>query len=252
MSRTSSAPQRLGERSRRRAPTRGTMSSPRERTQAVARAATVVPFSRASARSASTRARFVSRFGPPKRGQVGADVARRDGPLLRPVPAQEAAREDAVRGDGDPELAGGRAGSRPRCRARRASTRSAGRQIGCTACARRIVVGAGLREADVAHVAGLHHLRDRADRVLDRDRGVHAGEAVDVDVVGAEPLQRVGEEVLDRGRTPVDAGPAPLDVAQRPELDAQDVGCRGGGRRAPRAGGARCGPCRRSRRCRAG
>jgi hypothetical protein len=47
-------------------------------------------------------------------------------------------------------------------------------------------------EADAADVDGLHHLGDRADRLLEGP--------VDVDVVGVEPAQRVGEEVLDRGR----------------------------------------------------
>ena len=57
-----------------------------------------------------------------------------------------------------------------------------------------------LGEAEVAHVAGLHQLGDRADRLLDRHVGEDAAGPVDVDVVGAEPAKRVGEEVLDRGR----------------------------------------------------
>lgn len=79
----------------------------------------------------------------------------------------------------------------------------------------------------MAHEPGLHHLRDGAHRLLDRHRGVHAGEAVDVHVVRAQPLQRVGEEVLDRGRAAVDAVPASGGVAERPELHAQDAGVTG-------------------------
>ena len=59
--------------------------------------------------------------------------------------------------------------------------------IGCTAAARRIGLGADLGEADVADVAGLDHLGDRADRLLDRHVRVEARRPVDVDVVGAEP-----------------------------------------------------------------
>ena len=70
--------------------------------------------------------------------------------------------------------------------------------IGCTACARRIVSGADLGEADGADVAGLHQVGDGADRVLDGHGGVEARRAVDVDVVDAEARQGVGEEVLDR------------------------------------------------------
>ena len=60
-------------------------------------------------------------------------------------------------------------------------------------------LGADLGEADVADVAGLHQVGDRADGVLDRHRGIEARRAVDVDVVDAEARQAVGEEVLHRG-----------------------------------------------------
>ncbi len=85
-------------------------------------------------------------------------------------------------------------------------------------------VGAGLGQADVAHVAGLDHLGDRADGLLDRHRGVDAPEPVDVDVIGAEPAERVGEDVLDGGGAAVDADEGVGRIAHRAELDADRDG----------------------------
>ena len=68
--RISSAPSASARRSRRRAPTSGTMSSPRCRTQAIAIWATVALLVSATARSASTSERLRSRFAPLKRGAV--------------------------------------------------------------------------------------------------------------------------------------------------------------------------------------
>jgi hypothetical protein len=80
--------------------------------------------------------------------------------------------------------------------------------------------GADLGEADVADVAGLHQLRDRSDRLLDRQIREYAARPVDVDVGGAEPAKRVGEEVLHRGRAQVVADDAPVGSSQEPELHA--------------------------------
>jgi hypothetical protein len=82
-------------------------------------------------------------------------------------------------------------------------------------------LGSCLRQADVAHPAGVDHLRDRSDRVLDRDGRVHATEAVDVDVIGAQALQGVGQEVPYRHRPSVDADEGVVRGAQRAELDAE-------------------------------
>ena len=105
-------------------------------------------------------------------------------------------------------------------------------EIGCVCLRAADRLGADLGEADVADVARLDHLGDRADRLLDRHLGVEAAEPVDVDVVGAEPAQRVGEEVLHRDRAAVDADPAAAGIAQDAELDA-DHGLRRG--RGPRS-----------------
>ncbi len=68
--------------------------------------------------------------------------------------------------------------------------------MGWVAAARRMVSAPDLGQADGPNVAGLDELADGADRLLDRDLGVEAGRPVDVDVVGAEALQAVGEAVL--------------------------------------------------------
>ena len=74
----------------------------------------------------------------------------------------------------------------------------------------------------MADVASLHEVGNRADRVLDRHVRVEARGTIDVDVVDAEPLQRVGCEGLHRGRPGVEADPAGGRIAQRAELDADD------------------------------
>ena len=61
--------------------------------------------------------------------------------------------------------------------------------MGCTAWRAAEGVGAGLGEADVAHLALLHQARHRADRLLDRHRAVDPVQVVDVDVVHAEARQ---------------------------------------------------------------
>ena len=80
---------------------------------------------------------------------------------------------------------------------------------------------ADLREADVADVAGLHHVGDRADRLLDRHRGIEARRTVDVDVVDAEAREAVGEEVLRRGGAGVVAEIGAVGPAQAAELHAE-------------------------------
>jgi hypothetical protein len=84
-------------------------------------------------------------------------------------------------------------------------------------------LGADLGEADVTHIAGLHHLRDRADGVLDRHPRVEPRRPVHVDVLDPEPLERVGEKGLHRRRPRVQADPPLARIAQGAELDADPV-----------------------------
>ena len=73
-------------------------------------------------------------------------------------------------------------------------------EIGCTAVRTADRLGPDLGQSDVADVASVHHLADRADRLLDREVGEDPPGPIDVDVVGAQPAERVGEEVLRRLR----------------------------------------------------
>src|SRR5439155_15746363 len=50
-------------------------------------------------------------------------------------------------------------------------------------------IGAGLAQAEVAHLALLHEPRHGADRVLDRHSGVDAVDVIEVDRLDAEPLE---------------------------------------------------------------
>jgi hypothetical protein len=140
-------------------------------------------------------------------GAVGAEVPAAPGALPGPVAAQETPGEDAVGGDADAQLAAGRQhAGLDAAREQRVLDLEVHDRMDRVRPAERL--GAGLREPDVADVAGLDHLRDGADRVLDRHRGIDAGGAVDVHVVRVEPAQRVGEEALDRGGPGIDARPA--------------------------------------------
>ena len=47
-----------------------------------------------------------------------------------------------------------------------------------------------LRKPNMADITSLHHFRDGSDRVLDRHVRIEPCRAVDVDIIGAEALQR--------------------------------------------------------------
>ncbi len=81
-------------------------------------------------------------------------------------------------------------------------------------------VGAALGKTDMLDVAGLHHVGDGTDGVFDRHRWIEPRRPVDVDVIDAKPLQRIGEEVPHRCRAAVVTEPRPGRVAQRAKLDA--------------------------------
>ena len=124
---------------------------------------------RRCARSASTSARLRSRFSPGKRGASARKSFGARARSLRPVAAEQAPRQHAVGRHADAELPAGRAGCRPRCRARRASTRSADRRLGAPrarggSCPRRPPRGRRNGRSRP------HHVGDRADRLLDRAR----------------------------------------------------------------------------------
>jgi hypothetical protein len=80
--------------------------------------------------------------------------------------------------------------------------------------------GAHLGQADMAHIAGPHHLGDGAHRLLHRHGGVEAGGAVDVDMVHPQPRERIGQRGLHRRRAGVVADPLAGGVALGAELHA--------------------------------
>ena len=196
-------------RSRRRAPTSGTISSPRASTQAMAICAGVAPRFPATSRSASTRPRLWSRFSALKRGECWRKSPGSGRPVLRPMTADQAAREDAIGGDADAELAAdGEDFLLDAPRDQRVLDLQVGDRMDGIGAADRLRPDLG--EADIADVAALDQVGDGADRLLDRHVRIETARAVDVDVVGAEALQRVGDEGLGRRRPRVDAEPAAI------------------------------------------
>jgi hypothetical protein len=68
------------------------------------------------------------------------------------------------------------------------------------------VLHARLGQPEVAHLAGLDQLLDRGCDILDRDVRIDAVLVEQVDVVGAEPAQRVVDAPSDRHRPAVRPG----------------------------------------------
>ena len=93
--------------------------------------------------------------------------------------------------------------------------------IGWTFAARRDRLGPDLRQPDRSYVAGPHEIGDRADGVFDRHRRIQARRTIHVDVIGAEPDQRIREEVPHRRGARVDATPAAAGTVQHAELDRE-------------------------------
>jgi hypothetical protein len=109
------------------------------------------------------------------------------------VPGEQPARQHAVGGDADAELAA--RGQDRRLDAAR-EQRVLDLQVADRANRRSTPqrFDAHLGEADVAHVAGVDHLAERADGLLDGHRWVESRRAVDVEVIGAEPAQAVARK----------------------------------------------------------
>ena len=204
---TSSAPRASERRSRRRAPTSGTISLPCAATQAIATCAGDAPRSSAILRSDSTSARLASRLPAWKRGLMRAKIL---GPTIRgPVSADQPARQHAIGGDADAEFAAGRQDvALDAARDQRILDLQIGDRVHRMGAPDGF--GADFRKADMPDPAGLDHVGHGADRILDRHIRIEPRRAVDIDVVDAEPLQRIGDEILHRRRTAVIAEPALL------------------------------------------
>ncbi len=83
-------------------------------------------------------------------------------------------------------------------------------------------LGRHFAQRQMAHITHFDHVGDGADRLLDGYGGVEARRAIDVDVIGAETLETIAEEILHGGRPRVEAAEAAIGRAQRAELDAED------------------------------
>jgi hypothetical protein len=83
-------------------------------------------------------------------------------------------------------------------------------------------VGGNLRQRDVADIAGHHEIGDGSNRVLDGDRGIEPSRPIDVDVVHAKPLQRIGDEIAERGRTIVGPIQTAIRITQHAKLNAEN------------------------------
>ena len=93
--------------------------------------------------------------------------------------------------------------------------------IGWTAWARRMVSDPGLGQADVADLALGHEFGQGADGVLDGRVRVDPVLVVEVDVVGAEPLQGSLEGGADVRRAAVEVTGATAGVGDHAELGGQ-------------------------------
>ena len=118
--------------------------------------------------------------------RVRTAVARIELAVGGEMPADEPARQDAVRGNRDSEFAA--------CRQDRVLDPARDERVLDLQVADRVHdpgaadrLGADLGEADVADVSRVDHFADRADRLLYRHVGVEARRAIDVDVLDAEP-----------------------------------------------------------------
>ncbi len=92
--------------------------------------------------------------------------------------------------------------------------------IGWTAAARRMVSAPTSERPMCADVAGLHQLGETADGLLDRYVWIEPAGPVDVDIVGAEALQRIGERRLGGCGAGIVAQPRPVGAALGAVFDA--------------------------------
>ncbi len=82
--------------------------------------------------------------------------------------------------------------------------------------------GADLRQTDVADITSLHHIGDGSHGLLDRDVWIEPGGPIDVDVIDAEAVERIGQEGFHRCGPGVIPDPAAGRITLRAELDADE------------------------------
>src|SRR5450759_4235059 len=179
----------------RRVPGIGTMSVPWASTQARASWLGVTPLRSAMATTWPSTARFLAKFSPWKRGELRRKSSASKSSMLR------------IRPERKPRPSG-EYGTKPIPSSRTvASTPSSSTSrvnneysvctalSGWVACARRMVSGAALADAQVPHLSGGDQLTERTEGLLDGRFGVDAVLVVEVDDVHIQAPQRC----LDRG-----------------------------------------------------
>jgi hypothetical protein len=156
--------------------------------------------------------------GEPGQGRAEIRLTR---PHRAPMTRDQAAGQHTISGDTHAELTGGRqqrvldaAGDQ------RVLDLHVTDRVHRNGSAQRLRPDLG--QPDVPHVSGLDQLRHRPDGLLDRHRRIHTGRAIDVNMVGAQPLERVGQEVLHRDRPAVQPDDRTGRVTHDPELHADD------------------------------
>ena len=228
----------------------GAMSSPWASSHASAICAGVASSSEATAGPRRRCARFCSKLPSVKRGLVLRQSSSRE--LLGGAdrPGEEAVPERRVGHEADAQLAQQRKqlGLRIAGPQRVLGLQRGDRVHGVGAADR---LGAGLRQADVQHLALGHQLGERADGLLDRRVRVDAVLVVEVDAVGPEPLQRAlrPRSRMFAGLLSSTPGPPPA-CETSPNFVATTTSSRRPFRARPTSSSLTKG--RRSRRCRCG
>ena len=204
-------------RATRRVPGIGAMSSPRVRIHASAVCAGVAPISAPIARTSSTSARLRRKFSPVNRGLVLRQSSSAKSSTERICPGEQAVAERRVGDEADPELAQQRQDLRLHVAGpqRVLGLKRGDRLHGVCAADG---LGGGLGEAEVQHLALGDQVGDGLRGLLDRGVRVDAVLVEQVDVVGAQALERPFDRGLDVRGTAVDHAGAAAGVGDEPEL----------------------------------
>ena len=165
-----------------------------------------MPFSAARSATVPASSRLRSAFSPWKRGWVRRQSSASSSSAELKRPGEEAAAERGVGDEADAELAQRRQHLVLDVAAEQ-RVLALDRGDGVDGVRAPDRVGRRLAEPDVADLALLHQLGQRADGLLDRRVRVHAVLVVEVDVVGAQPLERALERLPDVLRRAVEAAP---------------------------------------------
>ena len=155
-----------------------------------------MPFSSAISATFAASSRLAFRLSPVKRGPCSPEVVVVEVVGRLEAAGQKAATERRIRHEADPQLAtGGEHLALDVAGPQRVLGLQRGDRMDRVRAPDRL--RRCLAEAEVPHLALLDELRHRAHRLLDRHVGVDAVLVEEVDVVGAEPLERPFDRAAD-------------------------------------------------------